>query len=78
MSKKLKPIVFHASFQEQQRYGQLHTLTMTPAERLNEMYRLNEKFYGKHDWKRPGITELHQGLPGESAKDFYARINAEL
>ena len=75
MAKKLKSIVFHTSFEEQRLHGQHHTLEMTDTERLGEMYRLNEKLYGKHDWHGDKIIELHQALPGESIKDFYRRIN---
>ena len=77
MAKKLKPIAFHTSFEEQRLHGQCYTLEMTDTERLNEMYRLNQKLYGKHDWHGAKITELHQSLPGESIGDFYRRINKQ-
>ena len=77
MVKKLKPIVFHNSWEEQRLYGQRYTLEMTAAERLSEMYRLNEKLYGKSDWHSAKITELYQALPGESVRDFYRRINEQ-
>lgn len=75
MVKKLKPIVFHDSWEEQRLYGQRYTREMTAAERLSEMYRLNEKLYGKFDWHSAKITELHQASPRESVRDFYCRID---
>lgn len=75
MKKKLKPILFHSSFEEQRLYSQLHSTYLDEGERLNEMYRLNRKIYGDRYGKISKTTELYQALPGESIHDFYARIN---
>lgn len=73
--KKLKPIVFHSSFEEQRLYGQLYAVKMDEGQRLNEMYRLNKKVYGNSYGKVSKIIEIFKALPGESVNDFYRRIN---
>ena len=77
MTKKKKPIVFFDSFEEQRLYGQLYTLEMNAAERLNEMYRLNQRIPGYGNWRKSSITELYVAKPGESVNDFYRRINGD-
>lgn len=75
MSKKLKPIIFHSSFEDQRLYSQLPSIKMNAAERLNEMYRLNKKLYGNSYGKVSKVTEIYTALPGENINDFYHRIN---
>lgn len=75
MGKKLKPIIFHSSFEEQRNYSQLSSIAMDAGERLNEMYRLNRKIFGDNYGKLSKTTELYTALPGESINDFYTRIN---
>lgn len=77
MSKKKRPIIFFDSFEEMRLYGQLYTLEMNAAERLSEMYRLNQWIPGYGTWRDSGITELHIAKPGESVNDFYRRINGD-
>ena len=75
MTKKLKPIVFHTSLEEQRLYGQLHAIDMDEEERLHEMYRLNKKLYGDRYGKVSRLVEVYQALPGESVNGFYQRVN---
>lgn len=73
--KKLKPIVFHSSFEKQRLYGQSHSIQMDAGKRLKEMYRLNRKLYGDSYGEISKRTELHVALPGETVNDFHRRIN---
>jgi hypothetical protein len=75
MAKKLKPIVFHSSHQEQKSYGQQHALHLDATERLREMYRLNRKLYGEAYGKVAKVVEIHKALPGESINEFFNRVN---
>lgn len=75
--KKLKPIVFHSSFEDQTRYNLSASANMSYSQRLAEMYRLNRKIYGKKYGKVSKKTELYVGLPGESVNDFYRRIDKD-
>lgn len=78
MTKKKKPLVFFDSFAEQRLFGQLYTLGMSAAERLSEMYRLNEQTipgYGKSQKGKP--IQIYVARPGESVNDFYRRIDGE-
>jgi hypothetical protein len=78
MTKKKKPLVFFDSFAEQRLFGQLHTLDMSPAERLSEMYRLNQQMipgYGKRQKSRH--IQVFVARPGESINEFYRRIDGE-
>lgn len=75
MAKKLKPIIFHSSFEDQRLYSQLSSIKMSVGERLKEMYRLNRKQYGDSYGRVSKIMEIFTALPGESINDFYYRID---
>ena len=75
--KDLKKIVFHSSFEEQKLYSLQHSINMNEAERLGEMYRLNRKIYGERYGKISKKIEVFIGLPGESVREFYKRINGD-
>ncbi len=78
MTKKKKSIVFFDSFAEQRLFGQLHTLDMSPAERLSEMYRLNYQMIpGYGSPQKIKHIQVYVARPGESINDFYRRIDGE-
>lgn len=74
---KLKPMVFHVSFEEQKLYGLQSSVLMSPAERLAEMYRLNRKIYGEQYGKISKTIEVYSSKSGETVHDFYKRINQQ-
>jgi hypothetical protein len=72
-----KPIKFHNNFEEQKEYGSSYSEGLDATARLSEMYRLNEKVFGKKYWeKHTKKVEVFRAKQGESVEAFYKRINS--
>lgn len=70
MAKRLKPIVFHFSLEDQRLCSQVPSIKMSVEARLNEMYKLNRKLYGDSYGRVSKVMEIYTALPGESINDF--------